>query len=315
MSLHRKFYDNYIWSLKYRPNSIDNIVLPEKTKNIFKEMIVKNEVPNMLFYGCAGVGKTTVASVIADTLGRECIYINGSLETSIDVLRGKITQFVTSVSFNGDKKIVIVDEAERLSINASDAMKAFLEEFSKNASFIFITNNLHKIIDPLISRLTTVEFVFNQTELNGMRKQFAKIVLSILDNETIQYDKRILAHIINNNFPDMRKTLNTLQKYKDSLCDVSILDKENNDVVKWFEIVQQKDFSKIKSYCANITDSQMFFTNVYDNLIKCVDKSDISAMIVLTSEYAYKSSFVKDQRIILVAYSCEVMKNIKLLEV
>ncbi len=313
MNLHNKFYDDYIWSLKYRPKTIDEVVIPDNIKATFKEMINDNKVPNMLFHGPAGVGKTTIASILADTLGREVLYVNGSLETSIDILRGKITQFVTSVSFNGDKKIVIIDEFERISTNSADAIKSFLEEYSKNTSFIFITNNLHKIIEPIKSRLQLIEFMYSQVELLEMKKQFAKIVLSILDTEQVQYDKRILSHLINSSYPDMRKTLNVLQKNKNSLCDVSILDKEVNNVKQYFELLGKKDFKGLQAYCANITDGQSFFSVIYDNITKVVDKSDIAAMIVLTSDYNYKSAFVKDLRIILMAYSCEVIKNIKLL--
>lgn len=313
MSLHNKFYDDYIWSLKYRPKNIDDVVMLNDTKLMFKEMIDSNKIPNMLFYGVAGVGKTTIASVLADTLKREYIYINGSLETSIDVLRGKISQFVNTVSFNGDKKIVIIDEFDRISSNSSDAIKSFLEEYSKNTSFIFITNNIHKIIDPIKSRLQIVEFVYSPNELVDMKKQFAKVVLSILDNEGVNYDKRILAHLINNSFPDMRKTLNSLQKNKNSLCDVSILDKEVNNIRQYFELLDKKDFKGLQAYCANITDGQGFFSTIYDNISKTIDKSDIPAMIVLTSDYSYKCAFVKDLRIILMAYSCEVIKNIKLI--
>lgn len=454
MSLNKKFYDDYVWGLKYRPTNLDDLVMPDTIKNRFRKMLDKRETPNLLFSGVAGVGKTSMACVLADTLDSDVMYINGSIETSIDVLRGKISQFVTTVSFKEGKKIVILDECleenesvmmgtldspkhvklkdldnntkypiisyntdtheleddvceiisekedevfeleledgrkikatkehpffierdgelieiplgelqegdetltingehrmtrmvskkslgtkkvrnlcveknhtfitsngivthncDRMSLNTQEATKSFLEEYTKNARFIFITNNLHKIIEPLKSRLQLVEFNYTPQELTEMKKQFAKIVLKVLTNEKVDFNKKIVGHIINDNFPDMRKTLNELQKHQDSLNDPSILDKQKNSLEGYFEALRGKDFTTLQKHCANTSDAQRFFTKVYDNIKKYIDNSDISAMIVLTSEYSYKAAFVKDQRILLMSYSCELMNNIKL---
>lgn len=312
MSLNKKFYDDYVWALKYRPTTINDVVLPKTIQDNFNKMLSSNKIPNMLFYGQQGIGKTTIATILADTLGCDTLYINGSIETSIDVLRGKITQFVTTVSFDGGKKMVIFDEFDRISLNAMDSLKSFIEEYSKNVTFVFLTNNIHRIIEPLKSRLQTFEFTYNKKELVEMKKHFAKIVLGILDKEDVEYNKKILSYFINSHFPDMRKTLNELQKFSDRLTDPSVVDKGNTDLDTYFKIIGERDFGKIREFCANITDAQVFYTKVYDAIPKYIDNEDVSATIVLTSDYNFKTNTIKDQRIPLMAYSCELMNNVKL---
>ncbi|MDX9694968.1 MAG: AAA family ATPase [Bacteroidales bacterium] len=314
MNLHKKLGDDFIWSLKYRPNEIEEIIIPESIKGQFRDVIRDNNVPNMLFYGQAGIGKTTLASVIADTLGRDCLYINGSLETSIDTIRGKLTQFVTTYSFDDNKKLVIYDETDRISPQSMDSIKVFLEEFSKNCSFIFITNHINKIIDPLKSRLQLIEFVYNKKEEVELKKEFAKRVLHILDNEAITYDKKVLAHIINQYFPDMRKCLNELQGKKNRLTDIGILHEFTMDMDSYYEILKKRDFNGIQQFAANVTDCQNFYTKIYESFRGKVELNDIPTLIILANEYAYKSAFVSDKRINIVGFSCEAMNNIKFKE-
>lgn len=316
MNLQKKFYDDLIWSYKYRPNTMEDILLPEKLKTKFQEMTSSGKIPNLLLHGSAGTGKTTLAFIISNCLDKDTMYINGSKETSIDVLRGKISQFVTTVSFNDGKKLVIMDETDRISVQFQDALKGFLDEFSGSTTFVFITNHLNRIIDPLRSRLQQIDFNFSQQEQSELKRQFAKVVLDILTKEGVEYDKKVLGFLVKKYFPDMRKCLNEIQNLasQDRLKDASVVNEFGGDMETFYSLLRSRDFNGIQTFISNVSDSQGFYSKIYETCKLAVEPNDIPSVIILTNEYAYKSSFVADQRINLVAYSCELMNNVKIKE-
>lgn len=317
MNLQKRLYDDKIWSLKYRPHNISDVIIPEAYKKYFSSIeSEKEELTNCIFYGPAGVGKTSIAVILSEKLDRETLYIKGSEETSIEVLRGKLTGFVSTVSFNNKKKLVIVDECDGKGRNnlLQGALKSFIEEFSKSCSFIFITNFINLIDKELLSRLESVEFSFSKDEQKEMKKDFAKIVLAILNKEGYNdYDKKVLSHIINNHYPDMRKCLNTLQFYakQGRLNDLSVITETKSDIEEYWKLLSEKDFNGICVYVANVNDSNQFFSSIYDTYRTFVEETSIPDLIILLGTYTYKANFVVDSRINLAAFSCEVIQNVK----
>jgi len=319
MNLQKKFYDDLIWSLRERPNKINDIILPISLKEKFSKMVEKDNIPNMIFHGPSGTGKTTVAVVLSEMTGRDTFYINGNKDSSIDILRGELTKFVSSCSFGeSEKKIVIIDEADAKGRNAmlQGALKSFIEEFSKSASFIFITNFINLMDKELLSRLQQVDFNFSQEELVELKKQFAKVVLGILSKENIDYDKKVLGFLVKKFFPDMRKCLNEIQNLAEQnrLTDPSIINEFGGDMEVYYSLLRSRDFTGLQNFVSQITDSQSFYTKIYDTCKGIFVNEDIPGLIILTNEYSYKANFVADQRINLMAYSCEIMNNVKLVD-
>jgi DNA polymerase III delta prime subunit len=315
MSLHERFGDSFIWGLKYRGKTIDELILPERLKTYFKQMVESGNIPNMLLSGSAGTGKTSVSIAIADAIKSDVLYLNGSEETSIDVIRTKLMQFCSSMSmFNEGKKIVIYDEFDRISPQAADSIKSFLEQFSKSASFIFISNHKNKIIEPLKSRLQSVDFVFTKEEIVELRKEFFKKVLDILKVEEVQCEPKVVGHIVKQFFPDMRKILNELQKYgsQDKLQDLSLIKSFNGDIENYYKLLKERDFFGIQQYVSLITDHNSFFTTLYDTGHIVVETDTLPNFILLLNDHADKSSRVLDQRINLMAMSIEFMNNVTL---
>ena len=206
--------DEFLWAQKYRPRKIDDCILPERMKTLFKEFLEQGQIPHFLFSGPAGIGKTTVAMALCAELGADFLFINGSEESGIDVLRGKVKKFASTMSLSDQKKIVLIDEADYLNANSTQpAMRSLMEEFSSNCRFILTCNLKHKIIEPLHSRCTVVDFKIEADEKKSLMTQMAKRCVSILEQENIEYDKAVIAPIVQRTFPDFRKLLNKLQEY------------------------------------------------------------------------------------------------------
>lgn len=314
MDLYTRFYSSTAWCNKYRPTNFDDLIVPESLKKYFNGMVETGEVPNLLLYGRAGIGKTSIAIILTKMLDRDFLYINGSVENSIDLLRGNLTQFVSTVSFSGGKKIVIIDESDRMSKPFQDGMKSFLEEFSKSCSFVFITNNINLVIEPLQSRLETIDFNFSDEEVMSLKKQFGKRILDILKQEGVSYDKKVLGFLINLKFPDQRKCLNEIQKYarQGRLSDPSVIQECSNDIGKYYTLLKGRNYHDITAYLVGVSDVDQFFSKLYETLLDYVDESNIPEMVILVKKYCYEKAFVVDNRIILSAFSFEVMRDIKL---
>ena len=302
--------EEFLWVEKFRPRTIDDCVLPADQKHILKEMLEKGEIQNMLLCGGAGMGKTTVARALCEELNTDYMIINGSEESGIDVLRTKIKQFASTVSFSGNAKVVILDEADYLNPNSfQPALRAFIEEFSSNCRFILTCNYKHRIIPALHSRCAVIEFKLPKEDKPKIAGQFFKRACGILTHQEIQFDPKVVAKVVEKHFPDYRRILNELQRYSSSgTIDegilVSMADTNINELIA---SLREKDWKKMRGWVVNNIDSEpsAIFRKLYDTLT--VDIVEIPQLILILADYSYKSAFVSDQEINLVACVTEIM--------
>ena len=267
--------DQFLWVEKYRPRKLDECILPVDQKKVFQDMVEKDEIQNMLLCGSAGVGKTTIARALCEELGTDYIIINGSEESGIDVLRTKIKQFASTVSFSGKTKVVILDEADYLNPNSTQpALRAFIEEFSANCRFIFTCNFKNRIIPPLHSRCAVIEFKIGKEERPKIAARFFKRVNEILANEKVEADPKVVAKVLEKHFPDYRRVLNELQRYASSgKIDEGIL--VNMGEVNMQDLIsalKDKDWKKMRTWVVNNLDNdpQTLFRKIYDTLLDSV---------------------------------------------
>ena len=307
--------DHFLWVEKYRPQTIEDCILPEATKATFKEFLKKGEVPNLLLCGTAGTGKTTVARALCEELGCDYIVINGSDEgRQIDTLRTKIKSFASAFSFESKTKVVIIDEADYLNRESvQPALRAFIETFSENCRFIFTCNYKQKIIDPLHSRTTVIEFRTDKKDQPVLASKFMKRMKYVLDAEGITYKDKVLAELLMKYIPDYRRVLNELQRYSSSgTIDEGILsnisDINTKDLIS---SLKEKDWKKMRQWVANNvdTDPQGIFRYIYDSLLPEI--KTIPQMVLLIADYQYKAAFVADQEINLTACLTEIMASIQ----
>lgn len=307
--------DHFLWVEKYRPQTIEDCILPEKTKATFKEFLKKGEVPNLLLCGTAGTGKTTVARALCEELGCDYIVINGSDEgRQIDTLRTKIKSFASAISFENKTKVVIIDEADYLNRESvQPALRAFIETFSENCRFIFTCNYKQKIIDPLHSRTTVIDFKTDKKDQPVLASKFMKRMQFVLDAEGITYKDKVLAELLMKYIPDYRRVLNELQRYSSSgTIDEGILsnisDINTKDLIS---SLKEKDWKKMRQWVANNvdTDPQGIFRYIYDSLLPEI--KTIPQMVLLIADYQYKAAFVADQEINLTACLTEIMASIQ----
>lgn len=306
---------HFLWVEKYRPQTIEDCILPEKTKATFKEFLKKGEVPNLLLCGTAGTGKTTVARALCEELGCDYIIINGSDEgRQIDTLRTKIRSFASAISFESKTKVVIIDEADYLNRESvQPALRAFIETFSENCRFIFTCNYKQKIIDPLHSRTTVIEFKTDKKDQPVLASKFMKRMQFVLDAEGVTYKDKVLAELLMKYIPDYRRVLNELQRYSSSgTIDEGILsnisDINTKDLIA---SLKDKDWKKMRQWVANNvdTDPQGIFRYIYDSLLPEI--KTIPQMVLLIADYQYKAAFVADQEINLTACLTEIMASIQ----
>jgi DNA polymerase III delta prime subunit len=304
--------EQFLWVEKYRPRKISDCILPQSLKNTFQEFIDKDNIPNMLLAGTAGTGKTTVARALCEELECDYIIINGSEESGIDVLRTKIKDFASTVSFAGKTKVVILDEADYLNPNSTQpALRGFIEEFSKNCRFIFTCNYKNRIIPPLHSRTTVIDFKLTKDDKPVMATKFFKRLTDILKEEQVTFDPKVVAEVLNKHFPDYRRVLNELQRYASSgNVDVGILSHMGDANMKeLIASLREKDFKKMRSWVVNNMDNDpnMLFRKLYDTLLPEV--SQVPQFVLLLADYQYKAAFVADAEINLVACLTEIMAS------
>jgi len=302
--------EQFLWVEKYRPRKISDCILPQSLKNTFQEFIDKDNIPNMLLAGTAGTGKTTVARALCEELECDYIIINGSEESGIDVLRTKIKDFASTVSFAGKTKVVILDEADYLNPNSTQpALRGFIEEFSKNCRFIFTCNYKNRIIPPLHSRTTVIDFKLTKDDKPVMATKFFKRLSDILKEEQVTFDPKVVAEVLNKHFPDYRRVLNELQRYASSgNVDVGILTHMGDANMKeLIASLREKDFKKMRSWVVNNMDNDpnMLFRKMYDTLLSEVVQ--VPQLVLLLADYQYKAAFVADAEINLVACLTEIM--------
>ena len=306
--------DDFLWVEKYRPKIVSDTILPKNLKETFQKIVDSGKLPNMLFTGTAGLGKTTIAKAICNELNLDYIVINGSEEGNIDTLRGKIKQFASSVSLQGDVKVVILDEADYLNPQSTQpALRGFIEEFSANCRFILTCNFKNRIIQPLHSRCTVIEFNIAKKDMPVLCNQFHNRVKTILGAEKVDHDPKIVAELIMKHQPDWRRVINELQRYGsggiiDSGILVNLADDSIDDLIKFLKL---KDFRKMRQWVADNMDSEpaAIFRKLYDTMYEYVDGKSIPQLVLILADYQYKNSFVADHELNLVACLTEIMAN------
>jgi DNA polymerase III delta prime subunit len=304
--------DEFLWVEKYRPVTIADTILPDNLKQTFQEFVNQGNIPNLLLSGSAGCGKTTVARAMLEELGCDYIVINGSLNGNIDTLRNEIMQFASSVSLMGGRKYVILDEADYLNPNSTQpALRNFMEEFSRNCGFILTCNFKNRIIDPLQSRCSVVEFKIKKTDLPALASQMMKRLCYILDTESVVYDKAVLAELIKKHYPDWRRVINELQRYSatgkiDSGLLANITESSYKDLIRF---LKEKDFTNTRKWVAeNIdTDATAIFRTLYDTASMYVSKNSVPGLVLILAKYQYQAAFVADHEINLMACLTEMM--------
>jgi len=307
--------ENFLWVEKYRPKTIEECVLPMSLKSTFSDMVAKGEPQNLLLSGSAGIGKTTVAKALCNEMGCDWIIINCSEEGNIDTLRTKIRQFASTVSLSGDvRKVVILDEFDYSNANSiQPALRGAIEEFANNCRFILTCNYKSRIIEPIHSRCTCIDFVLPNSEKPNIAAKIMERCSFILNQEDIQFDKKVLGQLIMKHFPDMRRILNELQRYSVSgSIDVGILSSISELEIKNLMIaMRNKDFVSVRRWAAlNAEGSpQEVYRKIYDTLTDFLENQSIPEAILIIAESQYRSAFVADQEINLVACLVQLMMS------
>ena len=306
--------DEFLWVEKYRPNTIEDCILPENIKKTFKDFLNKGEVPNLLLSGPAGCGKTTVAKALCAELGVDVYVINGSDEGRfLDTVRNNAKNFASTVSLSSEAKhkVIIIDEADNTTPDVQLLLRASIEEFSGNCRFIFTCNYKNKIIEPLHSRCAVIDFGIKGKQKQEIATCFFKRLNWILDNERIQSDKKVTAELIHKHFPDWRRVLNECQRYSVSgKIDSGILahfsDVKVNDLVK---NLKEKNFPEVRKWCVNNLDNDpaMLLRRIYDSLSNSLVPSSIPPAVLILAKYQYQIAFIADQEINMLACLTEIM--------
>ena len=307
---------DFLWVEQYRPKTIDDCILPDSLKNLFSSFIKKGELSNMLFSGTPGIGKTTVAKALCEQMNCDWIMINGSEEGGIDVLRNKIKNFASTVSLSGGKKVVILDEADYLNPQSTQpALRGFVEEFHKNCRFILTCNFKNRIIEPLHSRFSNIEFKVNPKDKPKLASRLFERAVYILKEQNIDYEDKVLVELITKHFPDFRKLINELQRYSVSgSIDAGILVNVSDENLKTLVThLKNKEFGDMRKWVVNNLDNDpvKIFRKIYDTLYTNLEPSTIPHAVLIIADYQYKSAFVADQEINLVACLTELMSQVK----
>lgn len=305
---------NELWVEKYRPSRIEDCILPAELKATFAEFVKKNYVPNLLLSGGPGVGKTTVAKAMLEECGFDYIVINGSMNGNIDTLRTEIHNFASTVSLSGARKYVILDEADYLNPQSTQpALRNFMEEFSKNCGFIMTCNFRNRIIEPLHSRCSVIEFKIAGKERANLASDFMKRIDTVLTNENVSFDKKVIAELIMKHFPDWRRVLNELQRYSASgAIDAGILINMGDENYKSLVThLKSRNFKEMRKWVGNNSDIEpaVVYRKLYDMSSDLLVENSVPQLVIHIANYSYKSAFVADHEVNLVACLTEIMAD------
>jgi len=308
--------ETFLWVEKYRPTTINDCILPDDLKKTFGIFVQDKDIPNMILSGGPGVGKTTVAKAMLDEIGATYMMINGSEESGIDVLRTKIKNFASTVSLEGGRKYLIIDEADYLNPQSTQpALRGFMEEFHKNCGFIFTCNYKNRLIPALQSRCSVVDFIIPNSQKPKLASKFFARVGDILNSENVEFEPKAVAELMNKFFPDWRRVLNELQRYSvsgkiDAGVLVNISESNINELI---QSLKDREFTNVRKWIVHNLDNDpvRIFRRVYDSLYDNLDGSTIPHVVVILAEYQYKAAFVSDQEINLLACMTEIMGQAK----
>ena len=302
--------EHLLWVEKYRPKKVEDCILPDALKTSFQEYVKQKNIPNLLLSGSAGVGKTTVAKALCEEIGCDYIVINGSDENGVDTIRVKIKNYASSVSLAGGRKVIILDEADYLTPNAQAILRASIEEFASNCSFIFTCIFKNRIIDPIHSRCSVIDFKINGSK-QKMAGAFFKRVEWILAQEGVAYEKDVVAAVITKHFPDNRRVLNELQRYAvsgtiDKGVLASVADIQVGELIK---ALKEKDFAATRKWVtSNLdNDASKIYRKLYDTLYELLKAQSVPQLVLILARYQYQAAFVADHEINMVACLTEVM--------
>jgi DNA polymerase III delta prime subunit len=306
----------FLWVEKYRPQKIDDCVLPQALKETFRQYVEQGELPNFLFTGSAGVGKTTIAKALCNEIGAEFMMINGSEESGIDTLRTKIKGFASTISLTDAKKVVILDEADYLNANSTQpALRGFIEEFANNCRFILTCNFKNRIIEPIHSRCAVVEFKIDSKDKQEIAATFFKRAVTILRQEQIEFDPKVVAELITKHFPDYRRILNELQRYSVSgKIDSGILVNMSEESFKsLIKLLKEKDFAEVRKWVSKNSDSDTtsLFRELYDSAANTIEPNSVPQLVLILADYQYKAAFVADHELNIMAALTEIMAQCK----
>jgi len=304
--------EEFLFVEKYRPKTIEETILPSELKATFQQFVDQKNIPNLILSGSAGVGKTTVARAMLEEIGCDYIVINGSMNGNIDTLRHEILNFASSVSLSGGRKYVILDEADYLNANSTQpALRNFMEEFSKNCGFILTCNFKNRIIEPLHSRCSVIDFKISKSDMAKLAMQFLKRLETILQTENIEYDKAVIAQVIQKHFPDWRRVLNEIQRYSATgKIDTGILvNIKKTSIKNLVDMMKEKNFTEVRKWVKNNLDTDVndLYNEFYENSNEYFSKRSIPLLVVTTAKYQYQNAFVANPEINFVAYLAELM--------
>ena len=304
----------FLWVEKYRPQKIEDCILPSRIKDTFQQIVDQGNVPNLLLSGTAGIGKTTVAKALCKQLGVDYYVINGSDEGRfLDTVRSQAKNFASTVSLLGgsSRKVIIIDEADNTTHDVQLLLRGFIEEFHKTCSFIFTCNFKNKIIEPIHSRCSCIEFGIQKNEKQQIMASFFSRLNNILDEEGVAYDKKVVAELIQRHFPDWRRVLNELQRYSTSgSIDTGILSAMiDTNIDRLVDFLHKKDYAAVRQWVVDNLDNDpnIILRNLYDSLYAKLESRSIPAAVLIIAKYQYQIAFVADQEINLLAAMTEIM--------
>jgi len=302
--------EQLLWVEKYRPNKVEDCILPESIKTTFQEYVNRKEIPNLLLSGTAGVGKTTIAKALCEEVGCDYLVINGSDDRGIATMQTTVKNYATSISLSGGRKVIILDEADNITPDAQKALRGMMEAVAINCSFIFTCNFKNRIIDAIHSRCSVIDFKINGAKAK-MAASFFKRVEWILEKENVTYDKEVVAAVITKHFPDNRRILNELQRYAiTGTIDKGILSNVSDiQIEALVKALKEKDFSACRKWVTNNLDNDpaKLFRKLYDALFESLKPNGIAQLVIILARYQYQSAFVADQEINTIACLTEIM--------
>jgi|TARA_B110000902_G_scaffold267093_1_gene358169 DNA polymerase III delta prime subunit len=304
--------EEFLWVQKYRPQTIADTILSSELKQTFQQFVNQENIPNLLLTGSAGIGKTTVAKALCEQLNADYIVINGSMNGNIDTLRTEIMQFASSVSFTGGRKYVILDEADYLNPQSTQpALRNFMEEFSKNCGFILTCNFKNRVIEPLHSRCTVIDFKTKGKDKAKLAAKFFKRLCDILTNENVEFEDKVVAELVNLHFPDWRRVINECQRYASTgRIDSGILANLNQESFKQLiTYMKAKEYQSVRKWVGENgdIDASQFFRAFYDTAWEEVSDNSVPGVVITLGEYQYKHSFAADPEINIMAFLTAIM--------